>query len=330
MKSNTAKIESVKRILKDFTQSSDLGPDELGYRYHLSGDYDLLRIIRFIFAEVLKFSVDDKPMEKINWTIPFVYKGDHHCYVAHEKFGFRVYVPHKSDADAEAIGREIEERLHRALLASGPIIETYADDALEKGEIIVENTFKELHQRYVFFRRKAQQKQRITADSISDERSSRSRYRVFLERGHYEQATYFSFFSLLEHICVLFLGFRDVEERSDVGALSRAKWSDKFKTVFDIADPEFKSFYDMFLGLAKYRRNPAAHGNTNTVFDFYLSGARHKLSVLIMDNRLSMQWHDQSINFDVLDSFLKLLKTHASTKTIFAYIPSPASPTRMR
>ena len=183
MKSNTAKIESVKRILKDFTQSSDLGPGELGYRYRLSGDYELLRIIRFLFAEVLGFSVDDKPMEKINWTIPFVYKGEHHCYAAHEKFGFRVYVPHKSDADAEALGREIEERLHRALLASSPIIETYAEEALEKGEIIVENTFKELHQRYVFFRRKAQQKQRITDESSNAKRSSRSRYRAFLERA---------------------------------------------------------------------------------------------------------------------------------------------------
>ena len=119
---------------------------------------------------------------------------------------------------------------------------------------------------------------------------------------------------------MLLLGFRDVPERNDVGAFSRAKWSDKFKTVFDITDPEFKTFYDRFLGLAKYRRNPAAHGNTNTVFDFYLNGARHKLSVLIMDSRLSMHWHDQSINFDLLDSFLKLLKTHASTKNIFAYI----------
>ncbi len=316
----TRKVQALKNILKDFSQPPEKSSGGMAsFRHTLSGNYDMWRIARFLFAEILSFKVWDQPFEKTNWSIPFRYKGKFRCRIVHEKFGFRVYVSGLEEKEAQGVALEIETVLQKALRASSTLIEEYAEEALKKGEIIVTNTFRQLREPYAFFRKKALAKEKLIERGTKG-KMPHNWYKFHVEKSHYENAAYFSFFSLLEHLCVLFLGFRSIPERKDVGTFTRLKWSEKFKLIFDINDPDFKRSYDHFVGLARYQRNPAAHGNTNTVFDFYLTGARHKISVSISEHHVSLPWRDQKTNFETLEAFLKLIKSHASTKNIYLYI----------
>lgn len=85
-------------------------------------------------------------------------------------------------------------------------------------------------------------------------------------------------------------------------------------------EPEFKDIYDKLTGLARYKRNPSAHGGAYTVFSFYLEGARHKISCTLNDKSVSVQWDNQEDNFSAMKSFFKLISTHPSTQSIFVYI----------
>lgn len=322
MKINPTKSK-LKRQLNEFTQPAvQPSSGKITYRHRLSGNYEIWRLARFIFSEILSFRIWDQPFEKVNWSIPFVYQGKYSCSIVHEKFGFRIYVSCNREPEAQRVGEQIEAKLHKTLMAASPIFEKYAEDALLKGEIVVSNKFEQLRGLYDYFRKKSLHKRVLSEKALSASAGSRSRswYNAHLEKEYFEQASYFSFFSMLEHLCVLFLAFRNIPGRKDVAGFSRMKWNEKFKLVFDIKDPEFKNFYDHFIGLARYQRNPAAHGHTNTVFDFYLEGARHKVSVTITEERVALPWRDQGVNFATLESFLRLIKKHRSTKNIFMYI----------
>lgn len=319
-KSVEQQTQAIKSRLKEFGPPiAKAKPDGFRYRHRLSGDYEMLRLVRFIFSDILQFEVNDQPFEKVNWWIPFEYEGKYQCVAAHEKFGFRVYVTADNEEEARTIGEKIEKQLDKALHASRPIVEHYAKDALKQGDIIVENIFGQLFGPYEFFRKMALKKKRAAGTSVQ-KTSAYNLYKQRREQEYFEQATYFSFFSMLEHLCVLFLAYRNIPERKDVASFSRLNWSDKFKCVFDIMDPEFGDIYTHLIGIARYRRNPAAHGYAHTVFDFYLKGARHKISASLNERDVSLRWNDQTGNFEAMESFLKLIKKHKTTRNIFAYI----------
>ena len=141
--------------------------------------------------------------------------------------------------------------------------------------------------------------------------------------SYLEQAGYVAFFSLLEHLCILTLAFRNIPERNDVRVFVQKNWQDKFKIVFDLNQKEFKDNYDYLLGVSRYKRNPSVHGlfdKLHSIFYFYLPPARHRVSVGLYDQEVLLQWRDEKINFKKLDAFLELLSRHRSTKRIWSYI----------
>lgn len=325
MESNTFIIKA-RGLLKDFSELSvKTLAKGMVYKKSLSGDYEMWRLARFIFSDILSFKVSDQPFEKVNWFIPFVYKNKYSCVISHEKFGFRIYVYNgKTEDESKTISENLEAILLKVILIIVPLIEKYAKDALSKGEVILENRFTELFRPYDYFRKTALIKKRASQKQkmlISSKKTRKiSLWRAYSSIHYYEQAAYFCFFSLLEHICVLFLAYRKIPDRNDVAKFSNLKWNEKFKKVFDISLPEFKKFYDSFYGLARYKRNPAAHGYAHTSFSFYLEGAQHKISCMLNNKNVAVQWQDQVDNFIIMESFLNLLNVHSTTKNVFMYL----------
>lgn len=324
---------NIKEILNDFSQSEKLLSGILGgyYQHSIKGSYDKLRLIRFIFDEILHFKIVDQPMEKINWEIPFVYKGKYNCSVSHQKFGFNIYVSPKGDEKSKEIANEIESLLLEALKKIEPLIKQYAMIALKNGDIILENRLFDLKRVYEYFRSEIVLRKKKTAKlpkslSVSTPATYKDFRRAFKlnqEIGYLEQAGYVAFFSMLEHICALFLAFRDIPERKDVKEFSSRQWAEKFKTVFDLADPGFKEYYDYLVSVSRFKRNPSVHGlfdKLHTTFSFYLPQARHKIPVGLYEKEIALQWENEELSFEKIDAFLQLLATNDTTERIMAYL----------
>lgn len=319
---------NIKKQLKDFSQVSTIKTIKgITYKHDLSGDYETWRLARYIFSEILSFKIYDQPIEKVNWEIYFIYKEKYSGSIAHQKFGFKLYINTETEECGKEIAKVLENLLYNSLLNIHPLVEYYAKEALLNGEIIVENKFRSLFMPYDYFQKMTLRKKKVIENAkpkIKKVGNTTTMYftKAIQEIEYYETASYITFFSLLEHICVLFLAFRNIPERKNVDKFSGLPWSDKFKKVFSIKEAEFESFYNEFTGLARYKRNPSAHGGSYTVFDFYLDGAKHKFSCSLNNNKVSIKWRNRENNLSVMDSFLELLQNHPSTHSIFTYIKS--------
>jgi len=314
----------IKKELEDFSESKDQfsGIFNYFYKHPVHSSYEKWRLVRFIFDEILKFKIFDQPIEKVNWEIPFIYKQKYHCSVSHQKFGFRIYIDNKNTKISEKIAREIEETIEKALKYSEPIIKDHANKALEHGDISINNRCHELQQTYEYFKSEVIKRKKILKIPISKKTDYTKRIKSLNEISHLEQAGYVAFFSLLEHLCILTLAFRDIPERNDVKGFTRKIWKDKFKIVFDLAQKEFKESYDYLLNISRHKRNPNVHGLMRSNFHFYFLPAKHRISVGLYDQEILLQWQDEELNFKNLDAFLSLLANHKSTKRIWKYINS--------
>lgn len=92
----------VKSLLHDFTQSSRSSLDKgVSCTYSLTGNYEMWRLARFLFDEILAIKVEDQPFEKVNWYIHFVYQSKYSCSISHRKFGFIIHV-YNGDSEEES------------------------------------------------------------------------------------------------------------------------------------------------------------------------------------------------------------------------------------
>lgn len=321
----------LKKLLGDFSQPKDSlfsGVFSGFHKHSINKSYEKWRLARFLFDEILGFKIIDQPMEKINWEVPFIYKKKYYCSVAHQKFGFRIYVAHKNTKKPETIATEIVEIIEKGLEHSEPIVREHAIDSLKRGDISIDNRLHELKQVYEYFRDEvSSRKRKMGKVSLSLTKNQkinfRKQFKLMKEVSYLEQAGYIAFFSLLEHLCILTLAFRDIPERNNIKEFAQKNWQDKFKIVFDLNQKEFKESYDYILGLSRYKRNPSVHGlfdKLHSIFYFYLPSARHRISVGLYDREVLLQWRDEKLNFEKLDAFLKLLSRHKSTKRIWGYI----------
>ncbi len=312
-----------KKRLADFTApEKKIADDQPEFKHSLSGDYEMWRVARFLFAEVLRFKILDQPMEKINWAIPFEYKSQYKCYISHEKFGFRIYLRAPTEDEATQVAKEIEKVLYETLMSLRPLLEQYATEALAKGEVIVENKYSELYEVYAYFKKQTLRRRRKIQKPVSKNTFHKPFYDAMKQHKYYEGATYIAFFSLLEHLSILFLGFKDIPSRSEIEKFAKKKWHEKFKLIFDITEPAMLKTYESLFGIAAYQRNQSAHGYPKTTFEFYLEGARHKIPVALTEKHIMLRWGNQETNFASMDSFLKLLRRNKTTRNVFEYIHS--------
>ncbi|MFZ7121220.1 MAG: hypothetical protein ACOWWH_09745 [Eubacteriaceae bacterium] len=319
----------IKKILMNFSQPKDSlvsGISSDFYKHYVLKSYERWRLARFLFDEILNFEIADRPIEKVNWEIPFIYKKRYHCSIAHQKFGFRVYVANEDTKNPKTVAEEVAEIIEKGIEYSEPIIRKYAIDSLKIGDINADNRLRELKEVYEYFRDEVSKRKR-KIESISKAKGKnkyfQEQFKLEKEISYLEQAGYVAFFSLLEHLCILVLAFRDIPERKNVKEFAQKSWQDKFKIVFDLSQKEFKENYDYLLGISRYKRNPSVHGlfdKLHTIFYFYLPSARHRVSVGLYDKEILLRWRNEKLSFEKLDAFLELLSKHESTKRIWRYI----------
>lgn len=189
----------LKKLLGDFSQSkgSLLSGIHSGfYQYSVSKSYEKWRLARFLFDEILNFEIADRPIEKVNWEIPFIYKKRYHCSIAHQKFGFRVYIANEDTRNPKTIAEEITEIIEKGLEYSEPIIRKYAIDSLTIGDINVDNRLCELKEVYEYFRDEVSKRKR-KIENISKVKGKskdfQEQFELEKEVSYLEQAGYVAF-----------------------------------------------------------------------------------------------------------------------------------------
>ena len=163
-------LKKIEGLLRDVKAPSkeDLDRVTMQYKHYLSGDYDKWRLLRFVFAEGLKFKIYDQPFEKVNWWIPFIYQGKYKCKAAHEKMGFRIYIEAENEKEGEVRGKELEKLFDTAINLSMSSIERSAEEALKQGNVIINNRLRYLYDPYAFFRKKAISTNKISKNPKTD------------------------------------------------------------------------------------------------------------------------------------------------------------------
>jgi hypothetical protein len=228
------------------------------------------------------------------------------CYFAHQKFGFRVYIDYKvSKKEAKQLYKEILSIIKRGIQAIAPEVKKAGKEALEKGDIIIENRLYSAESRYLYFSKAAKKHKNSSA------------------RQYLEEAAVISFFSLIEHLCVLLLAFSKSKHKNNLHAYSRQKWHYKYKVVFPLNIKIFSGFYTYMCGLATVKRNPNSHGylgKYNEIFDFYLEPARHRIPMSLYDLELLSKYKSSKTNLAKLDTFLKTIRKHKSTEKAMLYL----------
>ena len=310
----------MRRLLADFTQKQPTKEQKFHvfHKFPIHGiGYEKCRLLRYVFAHFLRFVIDDQPMEKVNWEIPFLYKG-HWCQCTHQKFGFRIYIDNELPvASAEKLFQEIIAVLEKAIEGSKPFIAAEGIKRLERGEIIISNRLAELENRYVFFREETKKR---TQDRKDWKTFDFEKYKEF----HFcADAAYVAFFSLLEHLCILGFGFVQHVKKEDLPEFCKQIWSDKFKQIFSLQQKVINDAYVYLVQLSRHKRNPTVHGyvdKMNTIFHFYSEDARHRTAMNIFDRELVSGTEDPEINFEKLDAFLTYLRTDDGTKRMMQYL----------
>src|SRR3989344_1878259 len=132
-----------------------------------------------------------------------------------------------------------------------------------------------------------------------------------------EQAVYFAFFGLLEHLLTLFLAFDDFNpSKDDFNKFIFKSWSKKYKRIFSMPDDKMATtFYDHFIEIARKHRNPHAHGmitgEGRSVF-FSLEGTG-LLSAFFSESPIpeSLAWLEgNGGRYEIIDNFFAELKKH--------------------
>lgn len=332
--SNSTEIEEekIRKFLNDFTQNpkklfSGMFNNFHKFSIHSIG-YDKSRLIRYVLGSLKNFKILDRPLEKVNWEIPFYYKNVL-CSVAHEKFGFRIYIDRRQDKIvAEDIFKEIESKIGEAISNSEAIIRLSAEIELRRGYVIVNNRLHEIEDMYKFFKKKAlgrlKKAEPIKAISLkTTSKNFNTSLKASKESKYYEESAYLAFFSLIEHLCVLALAFTNNTYRNNLLGFTKLKWHEKFKMVFDINNPVIKKYYDYLRDLAKFRRNAVAHGYLDasyTSFSFYFEPAAHRIPVSIYDGEVLSKWKDIEVNVSQLDDFLKFIRNFKTTVNMMRYV----------
>ncbi len=299
------------------------------HRYDLGEilDYNKYRLLRYLFVKFLGFWIVDQPMEKVNWEIPMTYK-EIPISFAHQKFGFRLYIDKDlAEEKANLLFKEIDSVISYCLNKIEPIIRAEGLISLNKGEVIVENKYFEIEREFNFFLKESLRKKKMANIPKSLKLSTRTEvmkydFELDMESRYLEDAAYVSFFSLIEHICILGLAFIDSKEKYDFFNFSKKTWQDKFKEVFPISDPKFSIFYNKLVNLSKYRRNPVAHGHLDklyTIFYFYVPEARSRIPMGLYDQEVFLKLKDDG-NLKVLSDFLSFIRKNPKTKKWMQYI----------
>lgn len=282
-------------------------------------------LLKYVLADIAGFPCTHQPIEKVAWEIDFIVNKIH-CTISSEKFGYRLYIHSKDHAIISRLSKQLPPIFNKVVVSLQKHLETFSASEIEKGNIIVINQYKELFDMYTFFKQQAGRKRKFR-DVKTQEKDFAKSWNRGIKAGresfYFEQAAYFAFFGLLEHLLVLLLAFRNFNPKSD--ALKRfifLKWSEKYKRIFDLSDKQFNEYYIFLTDLSRQNRNLYAHGKfskDNSSMLVYLAGtgliSAKPFNFNGTEGAPLFRWLGGSgVSFQKLDNFLQLIKKHSQYK----------------
>ena len=209
--------------------------------------------------------------EKRAWLVPFAYQG-RRCSIGLYKFGLRLHVQASAE-ETPVVASNIIRAIDKAVrVAESEVLLEYAEGQVRAGNLTVKNQYHMFHNMYWDFRSQLEPSNSAGGEvQPADEARSlkdivdRMNDNIRTDRGrfHVSVAMVNAYFSLLEHLLVLVWplmgGYRPGVD--DAEEMIASRWSDKFKTVFDIsADRSAKHIYDRLHDVAEEFRNTYDHG----------------------------------------------------------------------
>jgi hypothetical protein len=322
---DTAKKEKLQTILASLQRS-------VADRWRLGQDNDFTKVsintsvpdaylLKNILVDTLEFPCDYMPMEKVLWEIGFSLDGIL-CKVTSQKFGHRIFIESKDDKIVADLTVRLTAMFNEATAYLSTLLKDYAAQGIKDGTISVNNHYRRMKAMYEYFRDESLKKMgaptgtktenmdgvtKIWNASVQNQQQS-----FFLE-----QAAYFAFFGLLEHLLTLFLAFDNFDPATDnFNSFIFKPWSKKYKRVFKMPNDVMATrYYDLFSEIARRYRNPHAHGmitgEGRSVY-FHLQGTG-LLSAYSSESNLSesLAWLEgNGGRFEIIDNFLTELRTH--------------------
>ncbi|MCM3575495.1 hypothetical protein M3172_20030 [Mesobacillus subterraneus] len=218
-------------------------------------------MIYAIFVQLLEFNHTYKPMEKILYEIPFKYKNIYGVF-SMKKFGLNLGI---SNVEEDLL-KDLFKKLNSASKIAESLLRPLINEAIDNGEITIENQTGLLKQRYLYFRR--------TVKKIHDEIENNEDYpvgsiayglnrKVNLEKEiiFNTQAMLDAYFSFQEHLLILLLPFTKIDYKTEpIPKIINSNWSDKFKKIFELENNrKLLKYYEALKNL-KEIRNKHAHG----------------------------------------------------------------------
>lgn len=128
---NNEHTEKIKHFMSDFEKMSDSINLEQGEQTEYRIDNLDPHLIGYIFSNVLNLKVDYRPIEKINYFIKFIYKGNK-CIIIHAKLSFKLYC-------IEEIKTEILEKFKEAVKMLEQALLTYSKEAVDNNDYSLPN-----------------------------------------------------------------------------------------------------------------------------------------------------------------------------------------------
>jgi len=194
--------------------------------------------------------------EKVRWSILCSFREEPIIFDL-KKFGLTLTYPVDMENSIEtALGR-----LCKAIKFAEKELDKIADQQINDGNVSIANYYHDFYRRYRFFRDQASISYNKEAPVDTEFGLSTQPDRPHIEGGYMTIAMIDAYFSYLEHILALMLPFCGFDFKSgEIKKLISGTWSDKFKFVCKLSDPECKVIYDDLLKLKKVVRNPMAHG----------------------------------------------------------------------
>ena len=279
-------------------------------------------LLKYVLVDVAGYPCAYKPIEKVAWKVDFVVDGVR-CTIAGEKFGYRLYINSRNSATVSHLSKLLPQVFNKAIKTLQKHLELFSTGEIEKGNLIIANQYKELFDMYTFFKQQAGRKRKY--------RDSKTKEKVFVkswnreikagrESFYFEQAAYFAFFGLLEHLLVLLLAFRNFNPKMEsINKFIFLKWSEKYKRIFDLSDKQFNEHYLFLTKLSRQNRNLYAHGKfskDNSSMLVYLAGtglisAKPWNTDNDADTPLLKWLGGSGESIQKLDNFLQLIIKHA-------------------
>lgn len=302
-------------------------------------------IVFIIFVYLKKFNYSGID-EKVAWTIPIKYKGIPFL-LSHRKFGFGIYINTK-DSDIDSAGKEAYSNILKCIPFAEVLFEPTIRNQIEKKKITLANQFKAIKNRYQFFRtkakrefKKAEESRKIEAKVITKIKgnmtSIQSKHpysRYILAGNNYTASMMDSFYSLLEHLCVLLIPFlshipfKDFNLETFIGH----PWKAKLKVILPVKDDvEVQKIITRLEEIKEQLRNPLNHGHfLKNGHSFYVQipqlGA---IPMTMTKNRQHFSYSFSPSPFlkfeticKVFDDFFTVLKSKKEPKFGLQYIES--------